>query len=93
VDAANAIFVGATLIASVTFAAWLQLPLGYSEFYGSRRIDVGAPLPSGMYPSFCFRCRSFNFGHILDFQFQAFLVRYCNPDGGSQCSKWGASNA
>ncbi len=51
-DAANAIFVGATLIASVTFAAWLQPPLGYSEFYGSTSIDVGAPLPSGMYPSF-----------------------------------------
>jgi ankyrin repeat protein len=52
VDAANAILVGATLIASVTFAAWLQPPLGYSEFYGSTSIDVGAPLPSGMYPSF-----------------------------------------
>jgi hypothetical protein len=52
VDAANAILVGATLIASVTFAAWLQPSLGYSEFYGSTSIDVGAPLPSGMYPSF-----------------------------------------
>jgi hypothetical protein len=52
VDAANAILVGATLIASVTFAAWLQPPLGYSEFYGSTSIDVGAPSPSGMYPSF-----------------------------------------
>jgi hypothetical protein len=52
VDAANAILVGATLIASVTFAAWLQPPLGYSEFYGSTSIDVGAPSPSGIYPSF-----------------------------------------
>jgi hypothetical protein len=52
VDAANAILVGATLIASVTFAAWLQPPLGYSEFYGSTSMDVGAPMPSGMYPSF-----------------------------------------
>ncbi|CAK9233044.1 unnamed protein product [Sphagnum troendelagicum] len=52
VDAANAILVGATLIASVTFAAWLQPPLGYSDFYGSTSVDVAAPLPSGMYPSF-----------------------------------------
>lgn len=30
VDAANAILVGAALIASVTFASWLQPPLGYT---------------------------------------------------------------
>jgi hypothetical protein len=52
VDAPNAIFVGAALIASVTFAGWLQLPLGYSPFFGSGSLDVGAPTPSGMYPSF-----------------------------------------
>ncbi|CAM6069008.1 unnamed protein product [Sphagnum tenellum] len=44
VDAANAILVGAALIASVTFAGWLQPPLGYSI--------VGAPSPSGNNPSF-----------------------------------------
>ncbi|KAL3689501.1 hypothetical protein R1sor_015810 [Riccia sorocarpa] len=32
VDAANAILVGAALIASVTFAGWLQPPLGYVEY-------------------------------------------------------------
>jgi hypothetical protein len=52
VDAANAILVGAALIASVTFAGWLQPPLGYSEFFGSASIEVGAPSPSGIYPSF-----------------------------------------
>jgi hypothetical protein len=52
VDAANAILVGAALIASVTFAAWLQPPLGYSAFFGSASIEVGAPSPSGIYPSF-----------------------------------------
>jgi len=52
VDAANAILVGATLIASVTFAGWLQPPLGYSAFFGSASIEVGAPSPSGIYPSF-----------------------------------------
>jgi hypothetical protein len=52
VDAANAILVGAALIASVTFAGWLQPPLGYSPFFGSGSLDVGAPTPSGMYPSF-----------------------------------------
>ena len=31
VDAANAILVGAALIASVTFASWLQPPLNYTE--------------------------------------------------------------
>jgi hypothetical protein len=52
VDAANAILVGAALIASVTFAGWLQPPLGYSPFFGSASIEVGAPSPSGIYPSF-----------------------------------------
>ncbi|KAL2641731.1 hypothetical protein R1flu_009318 [Riccia fluitans] len=32
VDAANAILVGAALIASVTFVGWLQPPLGYTPF-------------------------------------------------------------
>jgi hypothetical protein len=52
VDAANAILVGAALIASVTFAGWLQPPLGYSPFFGSASLDPGASTPSGMYPSF-----------------------------------------
>ncbi len=52
VDAANAILVGAALIASVTFAGWLQPPLGYSALFGSASIEVGAPSPSGIYPSF-----------------------------------------
>jgi hypothetical protein len=52
VDAANAILVGAALISSVTFAGWLQPPLAYSPFFGSASVDVGAPPPSGMYPSF-----------------------------------------
>jgi ankyrin repeat protein len=52
VDAANAILVGAALIASVTFAGWLTPPSGYSPFFGSASLDAGAPTPSGMYPSF-----------------------------------------
>ncbi|CAK9863761.1 unnamed protein product [Sphagnum jensenii] len=52
VDAANAILVGAALIASVTFAGWLQPPLGYSAFLGSASNEVGAQSPSGIYPSF-----------------------------------------
>ncbi|CAK9203085.1 unnamed protein product [Sphagnum troendelagicum] len=52
VDAANAILVGAALIASVTFAGLLQPPLGYSAFFGSASMEVGAPSPSGIYPSF-----------------------------------------
>ncbi|CAM6101778.1 unnamed protein product [Calypogeia fissa] len=33
VDAANAILVGAALIASITFAGWLQPPLGFQQYY------------------------------------------------------------
>jgi ankyrin repeat protein len=50
VHAANAILVGAALIASMIFAGWLQPPLGYSAFLGSASIEVGAPFPSGIYP-------------------------------------------
>ncbi len=50
--AASAILVGAALIASVTFARWLRPPLGYSAFFGSASIEVGAPFPSGIYQSF-----------------------------------------
>jgi hypothetical protein len=52
VDAANTILVVAALISSVTFAGWLQPPAGYSPFFESASLDVGAPTPSGMYPSF-----------------------------------------
>jgi ankyrin repeat protein len=41
VDAANALLVGAALIASVTFAGWLQPPLGYTTYY-----DFPEPLPA-----------------------------------------------
>jgi hypothetical protein len=58
VDAANAILVGAALIASVTFAAWLQPPLGYSAFFGSASIEVGAPSPSCKYFGFSTPCLS-----------------------------------
>ncbi|KAG0569217.1 hypothetical protein KC19_6G074200 [Ceratodon purpureus] len=46
VDAANAILVGSSLIASVTFAAWLQPPLGYAQYVGG---VPGAAQPSGNY--------------------------------------------
>jgi hypothetical protein len=52
VHATSAILVGAALIASVTFARLLQPPVGYSAFFGSASIEVGAPFPSGIYPSF-----------------------------------------
>lgn len=35
VDGTNAILVGSSLIASITFAAWLQPPLGYAPYGGS----------------------------------------------------------
>ncbi len=48
VDAANAILVGAALIASVTFAAWLQPPLGYTTYYGTQYMEQ-APAPPQTY--------------------------------------------
>lgn len=51
VDAANAILVGAALIASVTFASWLQPPLGYSTYYHEQFLDT-APAPLVSYPQY-----------------------------------------
>ncbi|KAH9536358.1 hypothetical protein CY35_17G103400 [Sphagnum magellanicum] len=49
VDAANALLVGAALIASVTFAGWLQPPLGYTTYYD---YPESLPAPPGTYESF-----------------------------------------
>jgi ankyrin repeat protein len=46
VDASNAMLVGAALIASVTFAAWLQPPLGYSPYYYEQYTDSLGLAPS-----------------------------------------------
>jgi ankyrin repeat protein len=46
VDAANAILVGAALITTLTFASWLQPPLGYSTFYGESYTNVYPALPT-----------------------------------------------
>ncbi|CAK9212937.1 unnamed protein product [Sphagnum troendelagicum] len=48
VDAANAILVGAALIASVTFAGWLQPPLGLTTYYGNEYLEP-YPAPPGTY--------------------------------------------
>jgi len=49
VDAANALLVGAALIASVTFAGWLQPPLGYTPYYD---FPQPFPAPPGAYESY-----------------------------------------
>ncbi len=49
IDAANALLVGAALIASVTFAGWLQPPLGYNTYYD---YPESLPAPPGTYESF-----------------------------------------
>jgi ankyrin repeat protein len=49
VDAANALLVGAALIASVTFAGWLQPPLGYATYYD---FSQPSPAPPGTYESY-----------------------------------------
>ncbi|KAH8972271.1 hypothetical protein BDL97_02G186300 [Sphagnum fallax] len=49
VDAANALLVGAALIASVTFAGWLQPPLGYTPYY---EFSQPFPAPPGAYESY-----------------------------------------
>jgi hypothetical protein len=49
VDAANALLVGAALIASVTFAGWLQPPLGYIPDYN---FSQPFPAPPGTAESY-----------------------------------------
>jgi ankyrin repeat protein len=49
VDAANAILVGAALIATVTFAGWLTPPLGYTPYYD---FSQPFPAPPGAYESY-----------------------------------------
>ncbi|CAM6012345.1 unnamed protein product [Sphagnum balticum] len=49
VDAANALLVGAALMASVTFAGWLQPPLGYTPYY---EYPESLPAPPGTYESY-----------------------------------------
>jgi hypothetical protein len=51
VDAANAMLVGAALIATLTFASWLQPPLGYSTFYGESYMNA-YPAPPISNPSY-----------------------------------------
>jgi len=51
IDAANAILVGAALIATLTFACWLQPPLGYSTFYGESYTNA-YPAPPTSNPSY-----------------------------------------
>ncbi|KAG0576996.1 hypothetical protein KC19_5G124100 [Ceratodon purpureus] len=53
VDAANAILVGAALVASASFGAWLQPPLGFHPYYSPEFLDTTAPPPVGpVYESF-----------------------------------------
>jgi ankyrin repeat protein len=49
VDAANTILVGAALIAGVTFAGWLQPPLGYAQYYD---FPTPPPAPLDTYDSY-----------------------------------------
>jgi len=51
-NAANTVLIVAALIGSVTFSALLTPPSGYSPFFGTADLDVGAPTPAGMYPTF-----------------------------------------
>jgi ankyrin repeat protein len=51
VDASNAILVGAALIAGVTFASWLQPPLGYSTYY-EETLTNPYPGPPTSYPNY-----------------------------------------
>jgi ankyrin repeat protein len=51
VDASNAILVGAALIAGVTFASWLQPPLGYTTFY-EETLTNPYPGPPTSYPNY-----------------------------------------
>ncbi|CAM6061554.1 unnamed protein product [Sphagnum tenellum] len=43
IDAANALLVGGALIAGITFACWLQTPLGYITYYQFHQSSPGTP--------------------------------------------------
>jgi serine/threonine-protein phosphatase 6 regulatory ankyrin repeat subunit B len=43
IDAANALLVGGALIAGLTFASWLQPPLGYITYYQFHQSSPGTP--------------------------------------------------
>ncbi|MCO5614947.1 hypothetical protein L7F22_069233 [Adiantum nelumboides] len=59
VDAANAILVGSALIASVTFAGWLQPPLGYGNGEENARMYVAIKGHPGVSSFWIFNCLSF----------------------------------
>lgn len=50
IDAANALLVGGALIAGITFASWLQPPLGYTTDYQFPQSSLGSP--PGVFESF-----------------------------------------
>ncbi len=50
IDAANALLVGGALIAGITFASWLQPPLGYTTDYQFPQSSLAAP--PGVFESF-----------------------------------------
>jgi hypothetical protein len=54
VDAANAILVGAALIASIAFASWLQPPLGFQPNYSSQFLELSPAAPPNTYLSFVY---------------------------------------
>jgi len=43
IDAANTLLVGGALIAGITFASWLQPPLGYTTYYQFPQSSLGTP--------------------------------------------------
>jgi hypothetical protein len=54
VDAANAILVGAALIASIAFASWLQPPLGFQPTYSSQFLELSPAAPPNTYLPFVY---------------------------------------
>ncbi|KAG0553723.1 hypothetical protein KC19_12G034000 [Ceratodon purpureus] len=51
-DQANTVLIGAALIASVTFAGWLQPPLGYKDYFQFTRSGPSVPDGSTYYESY-----------------------------------------
>jgi hypothetical protein len=54
VDAANAILVGAALIASIAFASWLQPPLGFQPTYSGQFLELSPAAPPNTYLPFVY---------------------------------------
>ncbi|CAM6126573.1 unnamed protein product [Calypogeia fissa] len=82
VDAANAILVGAALIASITFQGWLQPPLGFTSDYNYQQ---PYPAPPETYESFAAVNQSISLRVFFTLNSLAFFFALATVIAGAGC--------